>query len=401
MRTMDTDLTIINAVIFDGTGADRFDGSLRIVDGRIVELGDGVKLGDQVLDARGRTVIPGLIDAHFHAYAVSLHTDTIEVSPLSYLAIAATGRLSAALRRGFTTVLDVAGGDAGLARAIEQGLFASPRYYYTGAALSQTGGHGDPRSGYLEERFLGGRMCVLVDGEDEVRRVVRERFRRGAHAIKIMTSGGVVSLTDPIRVPQYSAGEIRAAVDEATRRGSYVAAHAYSPEAIKHSVENGVRSIEHGNLLDQETAQLMAEHDAYLVPTLGAYDAIDRRGALLNLAAVSQAKNKEVLLAGQGSIGIARTAGVSIGFGSDLMGELEDDQLCGLRLQIEADGVANTICSATSVNAALIGRQDLGRIAVGAIGDVLILDGDPFEDPTVLWDEARPKRVVQGGTVAL
>jgi imidazolonepropionase-like amidohydrolase len=233
-----------------------------------------------------------------------------------------------------------------------------------------------------------------------VRRTVRERFRRGAHAIKIMTSGGVVSLTDPIRAPQYSAGEIRVAVDEATRRGSYVAAHAYSPEAIKHSVENGVRSIEHGNLLDHETAQLMAEHGAYLVPTLAAYDAMDRRGDLLGLAPVSQAKNREVLAMGQGAIGIARAAGVNIGFGSDLMGELEDDQLCGLRLQIEADGVANALRSVTSVNGSLLGRDDLGRIAVGAVGDVLILDGDPLEDAAVLWDEARPRQVVQGGRVA-
>ena len=121
-------------------------------------------------------------------------------------------------------------------------------------------------------------MCEIVDGEDDVRRVVRERFRRGAHAIKLLTSGGVISPDDPIRLSQYSSGEIRVAVDEAERRGSYVAAHAYSPEAIRHSIDNGVRSIEHGNLLDDETAAMMATKGAYLVPTLAAYDATDRRG---------------------------------------------------------------------------------------------------------------------------
>jgi imidazolonepropionase-like amidohydrolase len=397
---MEANLTITNGLIFDGLSPELVEGGIRFADGKIVEIGD-VKVVDDAatFDASGRVIIPGLIDAHFHAYAISLHGDIIEMTPLSYIALAAKYRLEAALRRGFTTVRDVAGGDAGLASAISQGMLLSPRYLYTGAALSQTGGHGDWRSGQFDQCFQGGHMCEIVDGEDEVRRVVRERFRRGAHAIKLLTSGGVISPDDPIGLSQYSSGEIRVAVDEAERRGSYVAAHAYSPESIRHSIENGVRSIEHGNLLDAETAALMATKGAYLVPTLAAYDAMDRRGEGLGLSAASQAKNLEVLDAGKVAITRARAAGVRIGFGSDLMGDLADAQLRGLQLQTEPDGVLNVLRSATSVNADLIGRTDLGRIEIGSQGDVVVLDGNPFEEPSILWDEHRARVVVQSGRV--
>jgi imidazolonepropionase-like amidohydrolase len=395
---MNGSLRITDALIFDGWSSELSEGGIRIVDGEVVEIGDVKVSGDdRHIDAAGRTVIPGLIDAHFHAYAISLHSDVIEMTPLSYVALAAARRLSSSLRRGFTTVRDVAGGDAGLASAIAGGLLSSPRYLYTGAALSQTGGHGDPRSSRFDQCCHGGCMSEVVDGEDAVRLAARERFRHGAHAIKMMTSGGVISLDDPIRQPQYSSGEIRAVVDEAARRGSYVVAHAYSPEAIRHSVENGIRSIEHGNLLDSEVAALMAAKEAFLVPTLITYDAMDRRGADLGLAPVSQAKNREVLDAGKEAIVRARSAGVRIGFGSDLMGELEDDQLIGLRLQMEPDGILNTLRSVTSVNADLVGRQELGRIAIGNPGDLVILDGNPFDDPATLWDVQRVRTVVQSG----
>ena len=212
-----------------------------------------------------------------------------------------------------------------------------------------------------------------------------------------MTSGGVVSLTDPIRVPQYSPEEVRAVCDEATRRQSYVAAHAYSPEAIVHSVVNGVRTIEHGNLIDEPTAKLMADHDAFLVPTLVAYDAMRRRGTELGLPAISQEKNREVLEAGQSSIEIARSAGVRIGFGTDLMGDLEDDQLLEFQLRSDTEDVAETLRSATSVNADIIGRPDLGRIREGAAADLVIFGGNPFDDRSVMW--TAPRQVIQAGEV--
>ncbi|WP_426303257.1 amidohydrolase family protein [Arthrobacter sp. R-11] len=391
-------LTVRNALIFDGSSPELTEGSIVFKDGIIAEVGNVAPQGE-VLDVAGKTVVPGLIDAHFHAYAVGLGGFEVERGPLSYAALVGAKRLESALRRGFTTVRDVAGGDVGLSRAIKGGLFPSPRYYFTGPALSQTGGHGDPRSADLDLCFSHGHMCAVVDGVDELRRTVRDRFRTGSHAIKIMTSGGVVSLTDPIRVPQYSGEEIRAVVEEATRRGSYVAAHAYSPEAIVHSVENGVRSIEHGNLLDRQTASLMADRGSYLVPTLATYDAMNRRGAGLGLNPVSQAKNAEVLDAGKSAIELALQAGVTVGFGTDLMGDLEDEQLAGVRLHTEVAGVFETLKSMTSVNAALLQDGAIGRISAGAAGDALILDRNPFEDPAVLWEEERPRTVIHDGRV--
>jgi imidazolonepropionase-like amidohydrolase len=387
-------LSIINAAVFDGAGLT--DGPVHVANGQIVS---SPPADARVLDARGRTVLPGLIDAHCHAYGIDLDMLALESRPLSYVALRAARRLKAALERGFTTVRDPSGGDAGLARAIAEGLIPSPRYLWTGPALSQTGGHGDVRAADSDLCGCGAHTVEVVDGVDPLRRAVRDRFRRGAHAIKIMASGGVVSLTDPIRVPQYSDEEIRAVTSEAARRGSYVAAHAYSPEAIGHAVGNGVRSIEHGNLLDAPTAALMAAAGAFLVPTLAAYDAMDRRGAELGLAPISQEKNREVLAAGREAVSTARAAGVRVGFGTDLMGVLEDEQLNGLRLQVEVDGPLLALQSATSVNADLLGRADLGRVGPGCVADLLIVDGDPLADPSVLWAGPERRTVIQAGRV--
>jgi imidazolonepropionase-like amidohydrolase len=392
-------LSIINAGVFDGVSDALTDGPVHVADGRIVSVGGPPQPADQVIDARGGTVLPGLIDAHCHAYGISLDMLATESQPLSYVALAAARRLSRVLARGFTTVRDPAGGDAGLDRAIAEHLIPSPRYLWTGAALSQTGGHGDARGPDSETCPCYAHGCEVVDGVDPLRRAVRERFRRGAHAIKIMTSGGVMSLADPIRIPQYSAEEIQAVTAEAARRGSYVAAHAYSPEAIRHSIDNGVRSIEHGNLLDAETAAGMAEAGAFLVPTLAAYDAMDRRPDEAGVPAVSRQKNKEVLESGQQAVELARGAGVRVGFGTDLMGVLEDEQLNGLRLQTEVDGIWTALASATSVNAELIGRPDLGRVAEGCVADLLILDGSVADDPSVVWSPASQRTVVQAGRV--
>ena len=392
-------LSIINAAVFDGVSDALTDGPVHVADGRIAAVGGPAQPADRVIDARGGTVLPGLIDAHCHAYGIDLDMLALESRPLSYVALAAARRLAAALARGFTTVRDPAGGDAGLARAITEGLIPAPRYLWTGPGLSQTGGHGDARAADSDVCGCAAHTVEVVDGVDPLRRAVRDRFRRGAHAIKIMASGGVVSLTDPIRVPQYSAEEIRAVTAEAARRGSYVAAHAYSPEAIMHAVDNGVRSIEHGNLLDAPTATAMAAAGAYLVPTLAAYDAMDRRGAELGMAAVSRRKNQEVLDAGRHAVELARAAGVPVGFGTDLMGPLEDEQLNGLRLQVELDGVLTALRSATSVNADLIGRPDLGRVQVGCVADLLVVGGDPVADPSALWSADQPRTVIQGGTV--
>lgn len=405
------DLRIMGARVWGGAERGFEERDLLISDGRVVErfetsgsraaTGGGSRdAGDpRVLDASGGWVIPGLIDAHFHAYATSMDGLENERGPLSYAAINGTRRLGGALRRGFTTVRDVAGGDIGLAQAIERGLFPSPRYHFTGPALSQTGGHGDPRSAHVDVCFGHGHMCEVVDGVDALRVAVRERLRTGAHAIKVMASGGVFSLTDPILIPQYSPEELRAVVEEATRRGSYVAAHAYSVDAVMHSIENGVRSIEHANLIDEATARRMAELNAFMVPTLAAYDAMDRRGAEIGLNAISLEKNSQVLSKGQEAVRMALAAGVRVGFGSDLMGDLEDDQLCGVRLQVEASGAAETLRSMTERNAELIRDERLGHLGAGAYGDAVVLAGNPLEDPSALWEEDARRAVVQDGRI--
>ena len=178
-----------NARIFDGTSAELREGCVRVAAGTIAEVAEGPGPGDRIVDCRGRTVVPGLIDAHFHAYGARLSLLEIETSPLSYLALAGAKRLAGALGRGFTTVRDPGGGDAGLARAIREGLTAAPRYLFCGPALSQTGGHGDPRPPELGCCLGGGHMAEVVDGVDALRRAARERLRSGAHAIKVMASG--------------------------------------------------------------------------------------------------------------------------------------------------------------------------------------------------------------------
>jgi imidazolonepropionase-like amidohydrolase len=226
---------------------------------------------------------------------------------------------------------------------------------------------------------------------------VRELLWKGAHAIKLLTSGGVISPVDPLEVPQYSAEEIAVACYEASRRGTYVTAHAYSPAAVRHSVENGVRCIEHGNLIDQPTAELMAETGTYLVPTLVAYDAMDRRGDQVGLTPVGRDKNSRVLQAGQEAIRLARSAGVKIGFGSDLMGDLEDEQLQGLRLQCEVEGLERTIEAATITNAEILRLTDCGRVDVGYRADLIVFRTDLRTDPEALWNGDRT--VIQAGAV--
>ncbi|MDR1294546.1 MAG: amidohydrolase family protein [Bifidobacteriaceae bacterium] len=367
---------------------------------RIAAVGKGVDIPRHatVIDANGNSLLPGLIDAHCHAYGFSLSLEEMEKWPLSYAALRAAQRLKAALRRGFTTVRDVAGGDPGLARAISEGIIIAPRYLYTGPALSQTGGHGDGRSPLIQEPPYCGCSTNVVDGVEAVRRRVRELLRQGAHAIKLLTSGGVISPTDPLEVPQYSAEEIAVACGEANRRGTYVTAHAYSPAAILHSINHGVRCIEHGNLLDAPTAATMAELGVALVPTLATYDAMDRRGHEVGLTEAGREKNTAVLDAGRNAIRVARAAGVRIGFGTDLMGDLEDEQLQGLRLQSGVEGIERTIEAATATNAGILGMGDrIGRIEPGMAADLVLFAGDLRRDPELLWTGERT--VIFGGQI--
>lgn len=393
-------IEIAHARVFDGTELADREQTLLVAGGRIVGEDDWDRAPGSAdplrIDARGGVVAPGLIDAHFHAYGISLSLFYNDVQLPSYLAFAAQHRLGSALRRGFTTVRDVCGGDRGIARAISEGLLHSPRYVYSGPALSQTGGHGDPASPDETLCFHSGPGLEIVDGVDEVRRAVRSRLRSGAAVIKVMASGGVTSPSDPIAVPQFSAAELEVAVEEAARRGVRVAAHAYSSEAVRHALDAGVRSIEHGNLIDSATAAEIRRCEAFLVPTLITYDAMRRRGREHGLSTAGLQKNLEVLEAGRRAIEHCVAQGASVGFGTDLMGALEDEQLEGLRLQAEVIGAEATLRAATRVNAELLQRPDLGRIEAGARADLLVFAGDPIEHPELLWDP-RSRAVMQAG----
>lgn len=390
-------LTIENGLLFDARSSQPVPRSVHLANGDIVGLGGDAPTDAEVIDAEGRLIVPGLIDAHFHAYGIGLDLLQIEATPMSYVASVAAGRLSRALNRGFTTVRDVAGGDLGLSRALAEGLIAGPRYLFAGRALTQTGGHGDPRPGDLDLCCGSSHVAEVVDGVDDLRRAVRERFRTGSDLIKVFASGGVVSPTDPLRLCQYSAEELRAVCDEADRRRSYVAAHAYSPEAITHAVTNGVRSVEHGNLLDEPTAALMAKRGAYLVPTLIAYRAMADRGEELGLPEFSRLKNQEVLEAGIGSIEIATRHGVPVGFGTDLMGALEDEQLHEFRVRSAAQSAGEMLVAATATNAALIGRPELGVIEASTPADLVMFDVNPWDAVNALWTS--PRTVIRGGVV--
>jgi imidazolonepropionase-like amidohydrolase len=315
-----------NAAVFDGESA-----TLAAAIQVLVEDGE-IKLvtrdpiaveGAQVVDCTGKTLMPGLIDNHVHIYAESLKLSPPE-PPMSYRAQYANRFLSHILGCGFTTVRDVAGGDHGMAMALREGFLIGPRYFFGGPALSQTGGHGDmrtPDSPELCPCCSGSSMIgVIADGEDQCRKAVREQFRKGAHHVKIMASGGVVSPTDPLERSQYSKGELRAIVDECERRGAYACAHCHPAEAIRRCVECGVRCIEHGTLIDAPTADLVAETGTFVVPTMATIFALLDDGPKQGLPAASQEKLRRVGDAALEGLQIMKSAGVKMGFGTDLLG---------------------------------------------------------------------------------
>ena len=281
---------------------------MRVEGDRIVDVGvDGQRLAspDDVprFDAAGRTLMPGLIDAHVHAAITKMDIGSMNHRPLTRIGIEAKAILEGMLRRGFTTVRDAGGMDRGLKEAAEAGLIAAPRIFRSGRVLSQTGGHGDTAAPSNHPRLCACGInstgfAHVADGPDAVRRAAREELKGGADQIKVMAGGGVASPNDPIDMTQYTEGELRAAVEEAASRRTYAMAHAYIPESIVRAARAGIRSIEHGNLLDAESARVMAEHGCFLVPTLVTYDQIAEFGEQLGFPDESMRKLDAVLSAG-------------------------------------------------------------------------------------------------------
>jgi imidazolonepropionase-like amidohydrolase len=385
-----------NATVLDCTRPEPRPGCDVVVEhGTIREVSDvPIKLaGAEMLDLNGRTLMPGLIDAHMHAIAVAVNLATLADVPMSLVALEAHEILEGMLRRGFTSVRDAGGADRGLAEAVERGLIAGPRMFVSGRALSQTGGHGDLRSptAGLDSCACcqaGAGLARIADGVAEVRRAARDELRKGASQIKIMASGGVASPTDPIWNLQYSEEEVRAIVEEAAHWRTYVMAHAYTPAAIRRSIDFGVRSIEHANLIDAETASHAAANGVFVVPTLVTYDALEKQGKALGLPEVSLAKLKDVRAAGLQSLERLQAAGVKIGFGTDLLGAMHEHQSREFLIRAEAMTPFEAIRSATLVNAELLQMAGkLGVVASGAIADLLVVNGNPLEDLGLLQDQ--------------
>lgn len=320
----DKSLTLLNANILDVRGG-TFQGpkNLFIKQGRIAEISStSVTDGDVVLDLAGQTLMPGLCDAHVHVVAATASFPDLRTWSPSYVAARAGQILSGMLMRGFTTVRDCGGADYGLAKSIEEGYLIGPRLLYCGHAISQTGGHGDMRS--AGENWENCTCCAgigrVVDGVPEVRCGCREELRKGAHFIKIMASGGVSSPTDRIGNTQFSMDELIAAVEEAEAAETYVAAHVYTARAANRALECGVRSIEHGNLIDDTTIDLLLEKGAFLVPTMSTHEALQCEGLKNGLSEEMHRKVQDVVEAGHKTHAHASARGVKMVFGTDLLG---------------------------------------------------------------------------------
>jgi imidazolonepropionase-like amidohydrolase len=384
-----------NCAVLDGTRRERREDHHVLVEGgQIREVSDRPisSATAETVDLKGRTLMPGLIDAHVHVIAVDQVLARLSERPLSLVTLQAARVLEGMLQRGFTTIRDAGGADGGLAEAVEDGLVCGPRIFPSGQALSQTGGHGDLRPRTRSVSVVacaccegGAGLARIADGVAECRRAARDELRKGATQIKIMASGGVASPYDPVWNLQYSEEEVRAIVDEARAWHTYVMAHAYTPEAIRRSIDFGVRSIEHGNLIDRTTAEHLAGADAFVVPTLVTFDAMHRFGRELGFPEVSLAKLGDVREAGLRSLEILQAAGVRIGFGTDLLGPMHRHQSHEFTIRAEAMAPFDIIRSATIVNAELLNRSgELGVIAPSARADLIAIDGNPLADISLL-----------------
>jgi len=355
--------------------------------------------GALVLDLAGRTLMPGLADAHVHVTAVEADFAKLEKLPPSYITARTAGVLRDMLYRGFTTVRDAGGADWGLALAVQEGYLLGPRILYSGPALSQTGGHGDTRprgdDNYPGRPVSLGTLGRLCDGVNEVRRAAREEIRKGATQIKIMASGGVASPNDPIAYTQFSLEEIKASVEEAEAACTYVMAHAYTSRAIKRCLEGGVRSIEHGNLIDLDSIELLLRQKAFLVPTLVTFEMLTREGKEAGFSPELLGKVTELHKNGLAALETAYGRGARIAFGTDLIGSMHRHQSLEFSLRGQVQTPADVIRSATLTCAELFNLTgEIGIIAPGARADILVVEGNPLEDLNLLQEQGRHLQVI-------
>jgi imidazolonepropionase-like amidohydrolase len=359
---------------------------------------------DAILDCAGMTLMPGLTDAHVHIGAVDVNIlDQHREHPSNLVALMMGRTLEDTLQQGFTTVRDAGGTDWSFKAAVERGIVEGPRLLISDRPLSQTGGHGDWRRAtetQSPEIFCptAGMRSVVCDGADEVRRAAREQLRLGADQIKVMASGGAMSPADELSATQYALEELRAAVEEAEAARTYIMAHAYNDESVRNCLEAGVRSIEHGNLIDEETARLIAQAGAYLVPTLVTYEALSEEGKSYNVPEDVIRKIDEAREFGILALRFADEAGVRIASGSDLLGPLQDRKARELEIKTEVLSPMESLVSATKTNASLFGMEDkIGTVEEGKLADLLVVDGNPLENIAVLQKKGNLKLIMKGG----
>jgi imidazolonepropionase-like amidohydrolase len=398
-----TALLFDDVTLLDCTGADpRRHAAVLVEDGRItrIDAAGAVRPPEDArrIDGAGMTLMPGLTDAHVHFGLIEHAANEPPESHVSYV-LKVIDNIRIALDEGFTTVRDAGGLDPAFALAVDEGQIAGPRILPSGSFITITGGHGDQRPRWSDEAppSIPGLIArpEIVDGVDAVRHAARKQIRRGATQVKLMVSGGVMSPNDPIESLQFSVEEMRAAVQEAASFGTYVMAHAHTAGAVARGLDAGVRSFEHGSILDEATAKRMATQGAFLVPTLVILDVLARAEATPDYA---RKKLDAVRASASASTAIAAAAGVAIGSGSDLLGPRQRRRASELVEKARRLGPMEAIVSATRTNSALFRMLDrIGTIEVGKDADLILVDGDPLADITVLVDAANIRCVVQRG----
>jgi len=360
---------------------------------------------DQVIDLKGKFLMPGLIDAHVHLTTTDIHvkndiTDTL-------IGIQSTVYMKFMLENGFTTVRDAGGADWGMSLAVDNGIVPGPRIFRSEKALTQTNGHGDLRakSSTMQKEFVsdnsGTYIATVCDGVDAIRKAAREQLRKGASQIKIMAAGGVASPSDKINSLQFSIEEIKAVVEEAENAGTYVMAHVYTPKGIIRCIELGVKSIEHGNLINDEAAEVVKKYNAYVVPTLSIYESLYNNGTRLGFPEVNIQKLSEVRSQSLEGLRICRKHNVNIGFGSDLLGDLQFEQCNEFKLRSKIETPFETLNSATYVNAKLLDMEGkLGLISQNAFADMIVMDSNPLESLTEIANDGKSlKLIIKDGKI--
>lgn len=394
------------ATLIDGTGAEPLRRAAVEIDGETIELVGGQARDDPtVVDLEGLTLLPGLIDAHTHLGAVRGAAAPEGMVSIAELAGELFRNCELALNAGFTTCRETGGVDGGVVRAIEQGLVVGPRILPSGAAIAQDGGHATfmpPFSDCFCPLAYPGLLQVtaVCNGADEVRLAVRRNFRRGATQIKLMVTGGVVSLTDELHETQLTVEELRAAVAEAEAHDTYCTVHAHNPRGVRNAVEAGVRCVEHGTDLDEETAELMARANCAVVPTLTVARLMASEHARWGLPEAVVPRVRGVEKGMSDALLMARRCGILVGSGSDLLGSDQNRRGLELVLRSELEDPMTAIRSATLDNARILRRSDrIGSVEPGKLADLIAVDGDPLTDPGLFDDPARVVLVLKAGRV--